>query len=259
MRIALGIEYDGNPYHGWQKQRGLLTVQETLEKAIQEVAQHPIDVVAAGRTDTGVHAVGQVCHFETTVDRNTHSWIYGSNAFLPKAICVRWAKNVPEDFHARFSAKSRTYRYIICDEPVRPALFRGHVTWIYRALNHESMAEGAAYLMGTHDFTSFRSSNCQSLTPVRCVQAISVSRHQRYIQIEITANAFLHHMVRNIAGVLIAVGSGKRDPEWVLEVLNAKDRRLGAETAPPYGLYFVRAEYPEIYQIPEHFKAVGLL
>ncbi len=259
MRLALGIEYDGSQYHGWQKQPGLHTIQETLERAIQQVAQHPVEVVCAGRTDTGVHALGQVLHFDTTAERNTHSWVHGGNAFLPKDICIRWAKNVPDDFHARYSAKARTYRYLICDEPIRPALFRGHVTWTYRTLNHKHMAEAAACLVGEHDFTSFRSSDCQSLTPMRCIHAISVNRHQRYVQIEVTANAFLHHMVRNIAGVLIAVGSQKRSPEWAQEVLFAKDRRLGAETAPPYGLYFVRVQYPEAYQLPERVETIGLL
>ncbi len=259
MRIALGIEYDGSQYHGWQKQPGLHTVQGSIESAIQQVAQQPIEVVCAGRTDTGVHAVGQVLHFDTTVKRNLHSWIHGTNTFLSKDVCVRWAKEVPEDFHARYSAQSRTYRYIICDESIRPALFRRNVTWIYRKLNHEHMAEGVKYLIGEHDFTSFRASDCQSLSPMRFVKAVSVTRYQRYVQIEITANAFLHHMVRNIAGVLMAVGTGKRRPSWVQEVLEAKDRRLGAETAPPYGLYFVNAEYPEIYQIPESNHSIGLL
>jgi tRNA pseudouridine38-40 synthase len=259
MRIALGIEYDGSQYHGWQKQPGLHTVQESIEKALQHVSQNPTDVVCAGRTDTGVHGVGQVLHFDTAVNRNLHSWVSGTNTFLPKDICVRWAKDVPEDFHARYSAQARTYRYMICDEPVRPALFRGHVTWIYRKLNHERMAEGATCLIGEHDFSSFRASDCQSLSPMRFVKAVSVTRHQRYVQIEITANAFLHHMVRNIAGVLMAVGTGKRGINWVQEVLEAKDRRLGAETAPPYGLYFLRVQYPEIYQIPESDYRIGLL
>lgn len=252
MRIALGVEYDGGQYHGWQKQMGLRTVQEALEFAISQVAQKKIEVICAGRTDTGVHALGQVVHFDMDVDRNMRAWIYGGNSFLPKDVCIRWAKRVSEDFHARYSAQSRTYRYIISDNPIRPALFRSNLTWQYRALNHEKMAQAATYLIGEHDFTSFRSSECQSLSPMRNVKAVSVIRHHGYVQIEITANAFLHHMVRNIAGVLMAVGSGKKDIFWVKEVLEAKDRRLGAETAPPYGLYFIRAEYPEVYQIPEN-------
>lgn len=251
MRIALGIEYDGCQYHGWQKQAGLHTVQQSIESAISQVAQQDIEIICAGRTDTGVHASGQVIHFDTEVDRNMRAWIHGSNTFLPKDICVQWAKRVPEDFHARYSAQSRTYRYLICDQPIRPALFRGNVTWQYRALNHEFMAEAAAYLIGENDFTSFRSSDCQSLSPMRCIKAISVMRHQGHVQIDITANAFLHHMVRNIAGVLMAVGGGKKTISWVKEVLEAKDRRLGAETAPPYGLYLINVEYPAIYQIPE--------
>lgn len=250
MRIALGIEYDGSQYHGWQKQTNLRTVQQSLESALQEIAQHDIEVVCAGRTDTGVHAVGQVVHFDVDAERNMRAWVNGTNNFLVKDISVRWAKKVTDDFHARYSAISRTYRYIICDQPVRPALFRSNLTWQYRLLNHEIMAKAANFLIGEHDFTSFRSSDCQSLSPMRHVKAISVTRHRGLIYIEITANAFLHHMVRNIAGVLIHIGSEKQPVSWMKEVLEAKDRRLGAETAPPYGLYFMHAEYPAIYQIP---------
>lgn len=251
MRIALGVEYDGSQYHGWQKQVDLYTVQETIERAVSQVAQHEIEIVCAGRTDTGVHASGQVIHFDSDADRNIRAWTYGTNNFLPKDVCIRWGKKVSDDFHARYSAQSRTYRYIICDQPIRPALFRTNLTWQYRALSHERMAEAARYLIGEHDFTSFRASECQSLSPMRNVKAISVIRHHHYVLIEITANAFLHHMVRNIAGVLMAVGSGKQDIFWVKEVLEAKDRRLGAETAPPYGLHLIHVEYPPDYQIPE--------
>lgn len=250
MRIALGVEYDGSQYHGWQKQTNLHTVQTAVEKAIQAIAQHDINIVCAGRTDTGVHASGQVIHFDSDVDRNMRAWAQGSNAHLPKDIVIKWARKVPDDFHARYSAESRTYRYIICDQPVRPALFRSHLTWQYRALNHELMAEAAIFLLGEHDFTSFRASECQSLSPMRCVKSLSVVRYQQCVHIEITANAFLHHMVRNIAGVLMAVGSGKQPVSWVKEVLEAKDRRLGAETAPPYGLYLIQVQYPCVYQIP---------
>ncbi len=252
MRIALGIEYDGSQYHGWQKQARLHTVQESLELALAQVAQHEVEVVCAGRTDTGVHATGQVVHFDSETERTMRAWTHGGNAFLPKDICVRWAKKVTEDFHARYSAQSRTYRYIIIDQPIRPALFRSNVTWQYRALNHENMNKAAQDLIGEHDFTSFRSSECQSLSPMRHVKAISVTRQQSCIHIEITANAFLHHMVRNIAGVLMAVGSGKRDVVWLKEVLEAKERRMGGETAPPYGLYLIKVEYPAIHQIPEN-------
>lgn len=251
MRIALGIEYDGSQYHGWQKQVNLHTVQTSLEKALSQVAQHDIEVVCAGRTDTGVHAMGQVVHFDTDVSRNIRAWSHGSNAFLPKDVSVIWAKKMSEDFHARFSAIARTYRYIIYDQPIRPALFRSNVTWQYRALNHEKMAEAALSLVGEHDFTSFRSSECQSSSPRREVKSVSVTRQRGCIHIEITANAFLHHMVRNIAGVLMAVGSGKQLVSWIKEVLDAKDRRLGAETAPPYGLYLIHVEYPPMFQIPE--------
>lgn len=251
MRIALGVEYDGAQFHGWQKQTGLRTVQALIESAIGQVAQENIEVVCAGRTDTGVHASGQVIHFDSLVERSMRSWVHGANNYLPQDVSVLWAKKVSEDFHARYSAESRTYRYIICDQPIRPALFRGNVTWHYRALDSEKMGEAAAYLIGEHDFTSFRSSDCQSLSPMRHVKKISVTRHKGHIKIEITANAFLHHMVRNIAGVLMTVGNGKQEASWVKQVLEAKDRRLGAETAPPYGLYLTYVQYPSVHQIPE--------
>jgi len=263
MRIALGIEYDGRGYHGWQKQANLVTVQETLETALSKIAQEPIEVVCAGRTDTGVHASGQVIHFDTNVERNMRAWVFGTNSFLPHDICVRWAKRVPKDFHARYSAQSRTYRYIIYDQSIRPALFRHNVTWQYRALNTEKMQEAANHLIGEHDFSSFRSSDCQASTPIRHISKLTVTRsghthNSHHIQIEITANAFLHHMVRNIAGVLMAIGSEKRPSLWAKEVLNAKDRRLGGETAPPYGLYLIHVLYPSHFQIPESPCAVDI-
>lgn len=249
MRIALGVEYDGCQYHGWQAQTGLHTVQQVIESALSKVADCPISVVCAGRTDTGVHATNQIIHFDCDKERTIRSWIHGANSFLPKDVCVKWGREMPDDFNARYSALSRRYRYIIYNASIRPALLRGNVTWQYRLLDHRLMAEASQYLVGENDFTSFRSVECQSNTPMRNVHQLQVTRMGDLIVIDITANAFLHHMVRNIAGVLIAVGSGKKPVEWVKEVLHARDRRLGAETAPPYGLYLVAVTYPKEYGV----------
>ena len=251
MRIALGIEYDGSQYHGWQSQTGLHTVQQTLETAISKVADAPISVVCAGRTDTAVHATAQVVHFDYEKQRSMRSWVYGVNAYLPKDVAVLWATEVSEDFHARFSAQSRRYRYIIFNGIVRPALFHTKVSWQYRQLDDRLMHEAAQLLIGEHDFTSFRSVQCQSKTPRRQIMDVTVTRKNDIIMIDICANAFLHHMVRNIAGVLISVGSLKNRVGWVKEVLAAKDRRLGAETAPPYGLYLVEVTYPQMFELPK--------
>lgn len=259
MRIALMVEYDGSEYHGWQAQTGLHTVQQMLEQALSQVADHEISVVCAGRTDTGVHATNQIIHFDCESERTIRAWIYGTNSFLPKDICVKWGKEMTDDFHARYSALSRRYRYIIYNSPIRPALLRSNVTWQYRPLDHRLMHEASQNLLGEQDFTSFRSVECQSKTPMRNVHSLQVSRHDDCIIIEISANAFLHHMVRNIAGVLIAVGSGRRAVDWVSEVLAAKDRKLGAETAPPYGLYLVGVVYPEKFGVSQTITGPTLL
>ncbi|KTC79296.1 tRNA pseudouridine(38-40) synthase TruA [Legionella sp. PATHC038] len=249
MRIALVLEYDGSQYHGWQAQTGLHTVQQAVEHALSKVADSPISVVCAGRTDTGVHATNQVIHFDCDKVRSIRAWIHGANSFLPKDICVKWGKELSEEFHARYSATARRYRYVIYNGAIRPALFRSNVTWQYRQLDHRQMHQAAQVLLGENDFTSFRSVECQSNTPMRNIHKLQVSRMGDLVIIDITANAFLHHMVRNIAGVLIAVGSGKHPVSWVDEVLKAKDRRLGAETAPAYGLYLVQVTYPQEFSI----------
>lgn len=254
MRIALMVEYDGSQYHGWQSQAGLRTVQQALERAISKVADVDVSVVCAGRTDTGVHATNQIIHFDCDKERTIRSWIHGTNSFLPKDVCVRWGKEMPETFHARFSATSRRYRYVIYNSPIRPALLRSNITWQYRQLDHHLMHEAGQFLLGEQDFTSFRSVECQSKTPIRNVHSVQVSRKKDLIVIDICANAFLHHMVRNIAGVLIAVGSARQPVEWVKDVLAAKDRRLGAETAPPYGLYLVEVSYPQNFGV---YKGTG--
>lgn len=249
MRIALGVEYDGSQYHGWQAQTGLHTVQQSVENALSKIADNHIEVVCAGRTDTGVHATNQVIHFDCDKERSIRSWIHGANSFLPKDICIKWGKEMNNDFHARYSATSRRYRYVIYNSSIRPALLRSNVTWHYRPLDYRVMHEGAQQLIGEKDFTSFRSVECQSNTPMRHIHQLSVTRAGDLVAIDITANAFLHHMVRNIAGVLIAVGSGRHPVSWVEEVLLAKDRKLGAETAPPYGLYLVKVTYPQQFGI----------
>lgn len=249
MRIALVLEYDGSHYHGWQAQTGLHTVQQAVEHALSKVANTAISVTCAGRTDTGVHATNQVIHFDTEISRTIRAWIHGANSFLPKDICVKWGREISDNFNARYSAKSRRYRYIIYNGSIRPALFRSNMTWQYRQLDHRLMHQAAQHLIGENDFTSFRSVECQSLSPMRNILQLQVNRSHDMIIIDITANAFLHHMVRNIAGVLIAVGSGKKPVDWVKQVLEAKDRRLGAETAPAYGLYLVQVNYPEEFNI----------
>lgn len=252
MRIALVVEYDGSQYHGWQAQTGLHTVQQALEQALSKVADCTISVVCAGRTDTGVHATNQVVHFDCEKERTIRAWIHGANSFLPKDISVKWGKEMSDEFHARYSATARTYRYAIYNGAIRPALLRSNVTWQYRQLDYRLMHQGAQSLIGEQDFTSFRSVECQSKTPMRNIHQIQVTRVGDLVIIDITANAFLHHMVRNIAGVLIAVGSGRHPVSWVDEVLKAKDRRLGAETAPSYGLYLTQVTYPQHFAVVQN-------
>lgn len=259
MRVALMVEYDGSQYHGWQAQTGLRTVQQVLEDALSGVASHEVSVVCAGRTDTGVHATSQIVHFDAEKERATRAWIHGANSFLPKDVCVRWAKEMPDDFHARYSATARRYRYVIYNTPIRPAILRGNVTWQYRQLDHRLMQEASQLLLGEQDFTSFRSVECQSKTPMRNIHHLQVTRRGDMIIIDITANAFLHHMVRNIAGVLMAVGSARKPVAWVRDVLLAKDRKLGAETAPPYGLYLVAVTYPDAFGVTQSANGLPFL
>lgn len=250
MRVALGIEYDGSLFHGWQYQPRLRTVQDELERAIGYVANHDITLQCAGRTDTGVHALAQVVHFDTDSERTAYAWLSGTNSYLPKDITVRWVRFVDDDFHARFSAVARRYRYFIYNHAVRSSVAMTGVTWQYRPLNHELMQEAAACLVGEHDFSSFRAIECQAKTPVRRIIDFTVKRQDDLVILDVKANAFLHHMVRNLAGVLMAVGVGRRDRGWVQTLLAAKNRALGAETAPPCGLYLVDVEYPASYDFP---------
>jgi tRNA pseudouridine38-40 synthase len=250
MRIAACVEYNGRAFCGWQSQKGVCTVQDCVEKAISTVADHGLRVTCAGRTDTGVHAVGQVIHFETRARRSMRSWVLGSNANLPETVCLKWAKPIDERFHARFSAISRRYRYIVLNRWIRPAVLAGSVTWCHRPLDEKRMQVAAKLLVGEHDFTTFRALACQSKTPVRNVYAVDVSRRGDCVYIDVHANAFLHHMVRNIAGVLIAIGKGERPPSWVSELLELRDRARGGVTAPPEGLYLVGVEYEARFELP---------
>lgn len=254
MKIAAAVEYCGTHFNGWQRLKDARSVQQTVEEAVSSVADHAINVICAGRTDSGVHANFQVIHFETRAEREMHSWVFGSNANLPADVSLLWARQVEEGFHARFSALSRTYEYVILNRPSRSGLFNSHVSWECRPLDAGLMSEAAKYLVGKHDFTSYRAQGCQSKTPVRQVHSLSVERKGQFVVIRICANAFLYHMVRNISGVLMAVGMGKEEPVWANEVLQARDRSLAGVTAPPFGLYLSAIEYPQEFELPSAVK-----
>ena len=256
MKIALGIEYAGCNYYGWQKQSISPTIQETVESALSAIANEIINVYCAGRTDTGVHAIQQVIHFETSTKRKLHSWVLGANSKLPKDISVIWALDVDDNFHARYTAENRTYQYLILNRRSRPAILNGLVTWECRELNYKKMVDSSKCLIGEHDFTSFRAVSCQSDSPIRTIHELEIGRIEDWFVITVRANGFLHHMVRNIAGVLIAVGIGKESIKWVADVLGAKDRTLAGVTAEPDGLYLVNVEYPKHYLIPKPKKLI---
>lgn len=251
-RIACRIEYDGSAYHGWQAQAqpGARTVQETLEAALTRIAAAPVRVHCAGRTDSGVHGHAQVIHFDAPTARSCKAWVVGTNSQLPPDVRVHWAQPVAADFHARFSALARRYRYLMMDTAIRPALLGRQVSWQRQPLDAERMHAAAQCLLGEQDFSAFRAASCQSSTPFRCVSHCSVSRRGELLVIDIQANAFLHHMVRNIAGSLMAVGSGNREPAWIAALLAGRDRTQAAETAPPEGLYLVDVVYPAHFGLP---------
>src|SRR5450432_624780 len=250
MRIALGIEYDGTDFLGWQRLRHGNAVQAVVEKALSFVADAPIEVVCAGRTDSGVHARCQLVHFDTAAQRRERGWAHGTNSHLPTSIAVRWAKPVADDFHARFGARARRYRYLILNRAVRPALQARYVAWERRPLDAAAMHLAAQALAGEHDFSAFRTVACQARTPVRRVHEITIQRDGETISIEIQANAFLHHMVRNMVGSLLPVGRGDEPPAWIAQLLAGRDRSIAGPTAPAQGLTFLGPLYPPDCGLP---------
>lgn len=245
---AIGIEFIGTHYRGWQRQESAKSVQACLEHALSTIANHPVEVIASGRTDAGVHASNMVAHFKSHAKRTPHNWMRGANTLLPDDIALRWLTPMPSDFHARFGAIARRYRYITLNQPYRPAILRHQVTHVYEPLNIEPMIKASELIVGTHDFTSFRASQCQSNQPVRTVSHARLFRHGEYLVFDIQANGFLHHMVRNLMGTLFAIGRGELEPDDITRLLHAKDRRLAPPTADPDGLYFINAYYPEHFQ-----------
>jgi len=258
-RLALGVAYRGGAYHGWQSQPDGQTVQDVVEKALSEFAATPVTTVCAGRTDSGVHALNQVVHVDAPVQRESFSWVRGSNRFLPDDIAVQWCQPVDARFHARNSARGRRYRFLVLESPVRPALESGVCGWVFRALDGDAMRAAAAQLIGEHDFTSFRAAGCQAATPVKTLRSIAISRRGAYWRFDFEASAFLHHMVRNILGCLVAVGSGREAPGWLAEVLAAKSRDAAAPTFPADGLYFLGPYYDAVHGIPERTAAFDWL
>ncbi|NGX16953.1 tRNA pseudouridine(38-40) synthase TruA [Wenzhouxiangella sp. XN24] len=249
-RIAVGVEYDGAGLFGWQVQKDGPSVQAALETALSAVADEAVRVVGAGRTDTGVHSTGQVAHFDTAARRRPRAWLLGANSALPPGIALRWAGEAPDGFHARFSAVARSYSYLLLNREARPALWRDRAWWVRRRLDAERMHAAGQVLVGRHDFSALRASECQSRTPERCIHSLEVTRHGDFLRLDVTANAFLHHMVRNIVGTLAAVGRGDRPPDWVAEVLAGRDRRLAGATAPAAGLYLVHVDYGGLLPTP---------
>ncbi|HTY98871.1 MAG TPA: tRNA pseudouridine(38-40) synthase TruA [Rhodocyclaceae bacterium] len=251
MRIALGVEYDGSSFAGWQSQSHGNTVQDVLERALAAVADGPVRVACAGRTDAGVHATAQVAHFDTEAVRPESAWVRGVNTHLPPAVAVTWARQVDAEFHARFSASARHYRYLLLNRPVRPALAAGRVGWFHRPLDEALMAEASALLLGEHDFSAFRAAECQAKSPVKTLARAAVARQGELLVFDFSANAFLHHMVRNIVGSLVHVGKGARPVAWLAEVLASRDRSRAAPTFDAAGLYFAGVDYDSRWRLPQ--------
>ena len=251
MRIALGIEYDGGAFCGWQTQPAGCAAQDQLESALSQLAGERIATVCAGRTDAGVHALAQIVHFDTNARRPLTAWVRGANALLPRSLAVRWAHVVTAEFHARYSALERCYRYVLLNRAVRPAAEHGRVGWFYQPLALDRMQLGARALVGEHDFSAFRASECQARSPVRHLRRLDIERRGDYLLFEFCANAYLHHMVRNIVGALVYVGKGRQPPEWIGEVLRGRDRTLGAPTFDAAGLYLTRVVYDAAWGLPE--------
>ena len=251
MRLVLGVEYDGTRFCGWQSQQDARSVQQTLEEAVSVVADHPVRVVCAGRTDAGVHALGQVVHFDTEVSRPQRAWTMGVNSNLPEDVSIRWAMECSGDFHARFSARHRTYRYVIHNSRLRSALLAERAWWHHRPLEIKAMQTAGRHLIGEHDFSAFRAAECQASSPVRQIDRLVVGRTGAIVWIEVEANAFLHHMVRNISGTLVRVGRGDADADWVRDVLDRRDRKVAGMTAPAQGLYLLKVDYGEALRTPD--------
>ena len=256
MRIAAGIEYDGSDFKGWQHQDEQRTVQQCLEHAIAKVANHPIKITAAGRTDTGVHATGQVVHFDTEAQRTPFQWSRGVNTYLPDDVCLLWVRNVTNEFHARYSAVKRSYRYIILNRREPSALFRTRACWDHRVLDVEAMCAAKTPMLGKHDFSSFQAAGCQATSPVRRLSRLDIGFASSWIWFDLEADAFLQHMVRNIVGTLVTVGAGEKPMSWVEHVLNARDRTEAGVTAPPHGLYLTAVSYPNEYQLPKPITVI---
>lgn len=254
-RIVLGIEYNGSRFCGWQRQPQRCSIQDVVEQALSRLTGRPVAVVAAGRTDAGVHATGQVIHFDTPANRPLTAWIRGVNAFLPDSVAVLWAHPVNKEFHARFSATARSYRYVLLNHPVRPALNAGMVGWYHKPLDATLMQQAADFLLGEHDFSSFRAAECQANTPVRILRRLRVERSGEQIVFELTANAFLQHMVRNIVGALVYVGAGKQPPAWIVELLRQRDRTRAAPTFAADGLHLCHVAYDEVWGLPNRDSA----
>ena len=261
-RVVLGLQYDGGPWQGWQTQSSGLTIQDRLESALRKFTGHDLATHCAGRTDAGVHALEQVVHFDCDIERDLFSWVRGVNAFLPSSIAVRWAKEVEakkvDGFHARFSARGRIYRYVLYNHPVRAPLLIGRTGWVFRRIDVDQLQKGADHLLGTHDFSAFRAVECQAKTAVKSLYSIDVTRNEDLITLTFHANAFLHHMVRNMVGSLIYVGVGKRPPEWIAEILQGGDRSLAAPTFSPDGLYLAKIDYDPKWNLPALHVSTGL-
>ena len=258
MRIAAILEYDGSNFSGWQRQDHARSVQGVVEDALSRVANEPVQVTVAGRTDAGVHGLAQVIHFDTSAARSEYSWVRGANSNLPSDVALLWAAPVDDGFHARYSATGRHYHYVILNRPIRPTYLARRVTHEFRLLDVKPMQEAARHLLGEHDFTSFRAAECQAKSPVRELRALEIARHGELVHVRAHANAFLQHMVRNLAGVLMTIGAGERAPGWAREVLEARDRAAGGVTAAPDGLYLREIEYPDSFKIPRLSRDVGL-
>jgi tRNA pseudouridine38-40 synthase len=259
MRLALGISYHGQAYEGWQSQPSRRTVQDRLEEALGRFATQPISTLCAGRTDAGVHALMQVVHFDTPLHREEFSWVRGTNRFLPSDIAVQWARPVPDEFHSRASAIARRYAYVVLESPVRPSVDAGRAGWVFRPLDETAMRQAAAHLIGQHDFSSFRASACQARSPVKTMTRVEVARRGAYWRFDFEADAFLHHMIRNIMGCLLVVGQGQQRPDWIRDVLAARSRDAAAPTFAPDGLYFLGPVYDPKWQLPSRTAAYDWL